>query len=266
MKKFFKRFYLAFILLFLYAPILTLIVFSFNESKLMASWTGFSFKWYEKLFSDPNILKIIWITLSVAVLSAVIATIIGTLAAIGIHQYKKFTKNLIINISYIPMVNADIVTGVSLLLFFIFVKMDRGYMTLLLAHITFNIPYVIFSVLPKLKQMNPELYDAALDLGATPAYATRKVILPEIMPGVITGFILSFTLSFDDFIISFFVTQGLTQNLSIYIYSMARKGINPSINALSAIMFVLVITLLIIINIRSNITAKKQSELRKETY
>jgi spermidine/putrescine transport system permease protein len=164
------------------------------------------------------------------------------------------------------MVNADIVTGVSLLLWFIFIKIDRGYMTLLLAHITFNIPYVIFSVLPKLKQMNPELYDAALDLGASPAKAIRKVILPEVMPGVVTGFILAFTLSFDDFIISFFATQGMTPNLSIYIYSMARKGINPSINALSAIMFVLVISLLIIINVRSNITAKKQAELRKENY
>ncbi len=266
MKRFFKRFYLAAILLFLYAPILTLIIYSFNESKVMANWTGFSFKWYERLFSDPNILKIIWITVSVAALSALIATAIGTLAAIGLNQYKKFSRNLITNISYIPMVNADIVTGVSLLLWFIFIKMDRGYMTLLLAHITFNIPYVIFSVLPKLKQMNPELYDAALDLGASPAAAIRKVILPEVMPGVVTGFILAFTLSFDDFIISFFATQGMTPNLSIYIYSMARKGINPSINALSAIMFVLVISLLIIINVRSNITAKKQAELRKENY
>lgn len=265
MRRFIKRFYLALILLFLYAPIVTLIVFSFNESKVMAKWTGFSFKWYEQLFSDPNILKIIWITLSVAILSAVIATIIGTLAAIGINQYKKFTRNFIINISYIPMVNADIVTGVSLLLWFIFIKVERGYMTLLLAHITFNIPYVIFSVLPKLKQMNPELYDAALDLGATPASAVRKVILPEILPGIVTGLILAFTLSFDDFIISFFATQGMTPNLSIYIYSMARKGINPSINALSAIMFVLVITLLIVINVRSNIAARKNALARKET-
>ena len=263
MKRFIKRFYLAIILLFLYAPILALIVYSFNESKIMANWTGFSFKWYEQLFSDPHIIEILWVTLSIAVLSAFCATIIGTLAAIGLNQYKKFTRNFITNVSYIPMVNADIVTGVSLLLMFIFIKIDRGYMTLLLAHITFNIPYVIFSVLPKLKQMNPELYDAALDLGASPAYAARKVILPEIMPGVVTGFILAFTLSFDDFIISFFATQGMTPNLSIYIYSMARKGINPSINALSAIMFVLVITLLIVINVRSNITAKNNAELKK---
>jgi spermidine/putrescine transport system permease protein len=149
------------------------------------------------------------------------------------------------------MINADIVTGISLLLLFIFINMPRGYLTMLLAHITFNIPYVILAVLPKLTQMDPQTYEAALDMGATPTYAVQKVVLPQIMPGIFTGFLLAFTMSFDDFVISFFTTQGLTQNLSVYIYSMARVGINPMINALSAIMFVIVISLLLVVNLRT---------------
>lgn len=250
--------------MFLYAPILVLIIFSFNEQSTMGSFEGFSLKWYEKLFHDPIIMESVNTTLSVALLSAIFSTIIGTAAAIGIKQYKKFKRNLVLNLSYVPMVNADIVTGVSLLLLFIFTTMDRGYTTLLLAHITFNLPYVIFAVLPLLNQMNPEIYDAALDLGATPMQAVKKVIIPAIMPGIITGFIMAFTLSFDDFIISFFATQGTISNLSIYIFSMARVGINPAINALSAIMFVVIITLLVVVNVRTNIAAKNLNQQRKE--
>ncbi len=246
----------------MYLPIFALMVFSFNESKSMGHWTGFSLKWYEALFSDPVIAEALWVTLSVAVLSAIAATLIGTLAAVGIDNYRKKTKNVVINLTYIPMINADIVTGISLLLLFIFFNIPRGYVTMLLAHITFNIPYVIFAVLPKLRQMDQSTYEAALDMGANPSYAVRKVIMPQITPGIVTGFILAFTMSFDDFMISFFTTQGTTQNLSVYVYSMARVGINPMINALSAIMFVVVIVLLLVVNLNS-FKKKDVRELRR---
>lgn len=260
MKKHLSRVYLGIILVFMYLPIATLIIFSFNKSKNMAVWSGFSLHWYEKLFSDPTIGNAVWVTLSVALISAVAATLIGTLAAVGVNSFRRRSRNTVLNITYIPMINADIVTGISLLLLFIFINLPRGYLTMLFAHITFNIPYVILSVLPKLTQMDPQTYEAALDMGASPAYAVRKVVLPQILPGIFTGFLLAFTMSFDDFVISFFTTQGLTQNLSVYIYSMARVGINPTINALSAIMFIIVISLLLVVNLR---TMKKYKVSRK---
>ncbi len=263
MKRLSKRFYIGIILLFLYLPIITLIVFSFNESKTMARWSGFSFKWYGELFTDPIILDAIFVTLSIALLASLISTVIGTLAAFGINGMKKHAKSLTMSGTYIPMINADIVTGVSMLLLFILLKIPRGYVTLLIAHITFCLPYVVLSVLPRLKSMDTALYEAALDMGATPRQAMFKVVLPDIMPGVVTGFILAFTLSFDDFVISFFSTQGTLSNLSVYIYSMAKLGINPKINALSAIMFVVVIVLLIIINKRSpDVLAAQSSEAK----
>lgn len=256
---FFKRFYMGIVLLFLYAPILVLIVFSFNESRTMAKWSGFTFDWYAKLFNDSIIMDSLWVTVSVAFISAFIAVIVGTLAAIGIMNYKrKSVRSLVLNITNIPMINADIVTGIAMLLLFIFLGIPRGYSTMLISHIAFNIPYVILSVMPKLRQLDMSLYEAALDMGAQPAYAIRKVMLPQIMPGIVTGFILAFTMSFDDFVISFFSTQGLTQNLSIYVYSMAKVGINPKINALSAIMFIVMVTLLLIVNARANIISKKK--------
>lgn len=251
MRSFIRRFYIVIVLLFLYVPILTLIVFSFNASSTMAKWGGFSLKWYGELFTDRQILDALAVTVSIALLSALISTVIGTLAAFGINGFKKRSKSMLIGVSYIPMVNADIVTGVSLLLLFILLKLPRGYVTMLIAHITFCLPYTTLSVLPRLRSMDMALYEAALDMGATPRQALRKVVLPEIMPGIVTGLILAFTLSFDDFVISFFSTQGVLPNLSIYIYSMARKGIKPEINALSAIMFVVVIALLILINKRN---------------
>jgi len=251
MKSFFRRFYLVIILIFLYAPILTLIAFSFNESRTMAHWGGFSLKWYGELFTNSDIVGAITVTLSIAVLSALIATVIGTFAAIGINNFRKRPKAFMMSLSYIPMVNADIVTGISMLLLFILLQVPRGYFTLLIAHITFCLPYTVLSVLPRLKAMDSSLYEAALDMGATPRQAIRRVVIPDIMPGIVTGMILAFTLSFDDFVISFFTTQGMLSNLSIYIYSMAKKGIKPEINALSAIMFVVVMLLLIVINKRS---------------
>lgn len=257
MVKFIKRFYLAILLFFLYLPIVVLMIYSFNSGSNMSVWEGFSFRWYASLFQNREIMEALWVTLSVAVLSSLIAVIIGTLAAIGISDYRKTAKNIVINLTYIPMVNADIVTGISMLLLFIFLRIPRGYGTLLLAHIAFNVPYVIFAVLPRLKQLDKNLYEAALDMGATPSYAVRKVMIPELMPGIVTGFIMAFTMSFDDFLISFFSTQGMVNNLSVYIYSRAKIRITPEVNALSTIMFVLVITLLIIINVRSSKYTKK---------
>ena len=251
MMKILKKSYVGLVLLFLYAPILLLIVFSFNKSKTMGYWTGFTLDWYIQLFQNDSIMQSLYITVSIAFVSAVISTVMGTIAAIGIYDMKKLPRNLFLNISYLPILNPDIVTGISLMILFLFMNMKMGWMTMLIAHTSFNVPYVLFSVLPKLRQMNEHMYEAALDLGATPMYALRRVVLPEIMPGIITGALLSFTLSLDDFVISLF-TGGNVQNLSVMIYSMTKRGINPQINALSAIMFVCILTLLLIVNKRQS--------------
>lgn len=246
-----KRIYLALILIFLYMPILVLIVQSFNAGKSRAKWEGFSFRWYGELFQDQRILNALYVTLSVAVLAMVAATILGTLAAIGIHAMKKRPQALMMTLTNLPNTMPDIVTGISLMLLFLFTKVERGYATMLLAHITFDTPYVILSVLPKLKQMNRHTYEAALDLGATPLYALFHVIIPECKGGIITGALLAFTLSLDDFTISYFTTSPLVQNLSTLIYSAARKGIKPTLNALSALMFVALLVLLLVVNRRT---------------
>ena len=251
MMKWFKRCYLGLILVFLYVPILVLIVQSFNAGKSRAKWEGFSFRWYIELFRDERILNALYVTLSIAVLAMVISTILGTLAAIGIHAMKKRPQALMMTLTNLPNTMPDIVTGISLMLLFIFTKVERGYVTMLLAHITFDVPYVILSVLPKLKQMNRHTYEAALDLGATPMYALFHVIIPQCKQGIITGAMLAFTLSLDDFTISYFTTSPLVQNLSTLIYSAARKGIEPSLNALSALMFVSLLVLLLIVNRRT---------------
>ncbi|HZJ58098.1 MAG TPA: ABC transporter permease [Clostridia bacterium] len=256
-----KRFYIGIIFFFLYAPILILMIFSFNNSRYMSRWDGFSLKWYADLFSDRDILSALYYTVLIAILSTIIATVIGLVAAVGIHDMNKLGKGIVINISYLPVLNPDIVTGISLMMLFVLMNMEPGFLTLLLAHITFNIPYVIFSILPKLKQMNKHLYEAALDLGATPFYAFRKIILPEIMPGVVTGMILAFTLSIDDFVISYFTTGAGVSNLSIIIYSMARVGIKPTINALSTLLFVSVLLLLLIVNKRTTNNTGKENVL-----
>lgn len=248
--KFLQRFYAFLIFAFLYAPIGVLILFSFNESKSRANWTGFTFKWYFELIKDSDIMNSLRYTLIIAALASIFATVIGTAAAIGIFRMNKIPKALIMNVTYLPVLNPDIVTGISLMLMFIFIKVPLGFISMLLAHITFNIPYVIISVLPKLKQLNSNIYEAALDLGASPMYAYRRVILPQILPGVITGFLLAFTLSIDDFVISFFTTGSGVSNLAITIYAMARRGINPKINALLTLMFIFVLGLLVIVNKR----------------
>ena len=247
-----RRIYASLIYIFLYAPIVILILFSFNESSSKTKFTGFSLKWYRELFENPSIMSALVYTLICALLSSLIATVIGTVTAVGINKMRKGPKNFLMNLTYIPMLNPEIVTGVSLMLLFAFLNFGLGFSTMLLAHISFNIPYVIISVLPKLKQMNPHLYEAALDLGAHPLYAFCNVVLPEIKSGIVTGFLFAVTMSIDDFVISFFTTGNGVQNLSTYIYSATKRGIKPEINALSALMFAVMLVLLLIVNSRDD--------------
>lgn len=263
-KRYLSKIYLGLVFIFLYAPIIVLAVFSFNESRSRGNWTGFTLKWYIELFHDRDIRLAFYYTISIAIASAIISTIIGTISAIGINSMKGKTKALILNVNYLPVVNPDIVTGISLMILFISFNMDFGFNTMLLAHIVFNIPYVILSVLPKLKQLDVHMTEAAMDLGATPMYALRKVIIPEIKPGIITGFLMAFTLSIDDFIISYFTKGEGVTNLSIVIYSMARRGVRPTINALSTIMLSVVLILMILINKRTNSAEKANKFKRKE--
>lgn len=260
-EKWIKRFYAFLLYLFLYAPIIVLIIYSFNSSKSRGKWEGFTLKWYVELFKDRQIMEALYYTVLVAFLASVIATIIGTLAAIGIHDAGPVRKKLLLNLNYLPVLNPDIVTGVALMSLYIFVGKQMGLVTMLLSHITFNVPYVVLSVLPKLKQLNKHLAEAAMDLGATPFYAFRKVVLPEIMPGIVSGALIAFTMSIDDFVISFFTTGSGVQNLSIKIFSMARRGLNPKINALSTLMFLTVLILLLIINRKSSLEIKGKDDV-----
>ena len=248
---FVKKMYVGAILILMYAPIMLLMVFSFNRSKLPV-WNGFTFEWYIKMFQDQGIQQAFIYTLLIALISSAIATLIGTFAAIGINGMRGWQKNMVMNITYIPLLSPDIVIGISLMMLFSVIKLPFGLPTLIVSHITFNIPYVILSVTPKLKQMNYNLYEAALDLGATPWYAFKKVIFPEIMPGVIAGAFIAFTLSIDDFVVSFFNKGAGVDTLPIKIYAMARKGVNPTINAISTIMFVTIITILLFMNLKAN--------------
>ncbi len=247
-KRFLQKFYLGIILLFLYAPILILIVLSFNKSKSRSKWGGFTFDWYIKLFQNDDIMSALYTTLFIAILSALIATIIGTFAAIAMNNMKKVPRSILMAVSNIPMLNADIVTGISLMLLFVAFNYTLGFSSVLMAHITFNIPYVILSVMPKLKQLNKSTYEAALDLGASRSYAFYKVVFPEIFPGVLSGFLLSFTMSLDDFVITHFTKGASIDTLSTKIYSEVRKGIKPEMYALSTLLFGSVIILLVIIN------------------
>ena len=251
--KLIKRFYTFLIFGFLYAPIAVLAVFSFNDSKSTAKWEGFTLDWYQSLFQNSYIMKSLYYTVLVAVVASIIATIIGTFAAFGIFYMKSWKQKAILNVNSIPILNPDIVTGISLMTLFVALNMELGLITMIIAHVTFCVPYVVLSVLPKFKQMPSEMLEAALDLGATPWYAFKKVIYPEIKPGIVTGALIAFTLSIDDFVISFFNTGNGVSNLSIAIYSMARRGIKPEINALSTLMFLSVLVLLLILNKRTKI-------------
>ena len=243
-----QKIYIALIFIFLYAPIVTLIVLSFNGSRTRAKWGGFTFKWYGALFQNRDILQALFNTLLIALIAALVSTIIGTIACIAIMSLKKKSRAIIMGITNIPMLNAEIVTGISLMLLFISFGFRFGLGTILLSHITFCIPYVILSVMPRMRQMNPHTYEAALDLGAGPVYGFFKVVFPDIMPGVLSGFLMAFTMSLDDFIITHFTKGAGVDTLSTKIYTEVKKGIKPEMYALSTIIFLTVLVLLLLVN------------------
>lgn len=252
LRKFVSDFYMVLILIFLYAPILTMMVLSFNRSKSRTQWGGFTLQWYTQMFDSRSIMSALSTTLIIAFLAALIATLLGTVAAISIQAMKPIPRTVFLGITNIPMLNAEIVTGISLMLCFIAFGISLGFKTILISHITFCIPYVILSVLPKLKQTDRYIYEAALDLGASPLRAFFKVVLPDIMPGILSGFLLAFTMSLDDFIITHFTKGAGINTLSTLIYSEVRRGIRPSMYALSTIIFLVVLILLIFVNFRTS--------------
>ena len=252
MKKFLKGLYIAIILLFLYLPIGVLMVLSFNESKSMSIWTGFSTRWYEEMFSNEMILDAVWNTFTIAICAAAASTVIGVLACLGISRMRSRSQKVIMAFNNIPLLNADIVTGISLMMTFLVFGISLSWGTVLLSHITFCIPYVILSVMPKIKQLSPNMYEAALDLGATPAYAFRKVILPDLMQGITSGFLLAFTMSVDDFVVTHFTRGAGINTISTLIYSQVKVGIRPTLFALSTVIFVIVLVVLVISNVVQN--------------
>lgn len=264
MKKVFAKIYIWILLVALYAPIVFIAIFSFTESKVLGNWTGFSTRLYTNLFTggmqgSASLLSAVENTLLIALIAALFSMVLGTIAAIGIHNLRGRKKQAIVFLNNIPMINPDVITGVSLFLLFVFLRISQGYATVILAHITFCTPYVVLSVMPKLSQMNPNIYEAALDLGATPSQALWKVLVPELKPGMISGFILAFTMSLDDFAVTFFTrgTIGL-DTLSTYIYTDARKGgLTPELRPLMTLIFLIVLILLVFINLREMKQTKK---------
>lgn len=262
-RKIIAKSYLWLLLLVLYTPIAIIAIFSFTETKVLGNWTGFSLNLYKNMFvgeSSGPMLSAIKNTLMIAIIAATFSTLLGSLSAIGIYNLKNRQRKAITFLNNIPMINPDIITGISLFLLFVWLGISQGYITVILAHITFCTPYVVLSVMPRLTGMNQNIYEAALDLGATPFQALRKVIIPEIKPGIVSGFILAFTLSIDDFAVSLFTKGNIgMETLSTYIYSDARKGgLTPELRALSTLVFVTVLVLLIVINYRSQRQAKKE--------
>ena len=255
-KRIFGKVIMTLALIFFYLPIVFMIIFSFNSSKSLTHFTGFSTLWYEKMFANRDMMESLYITIIVAVLATVISTIIGTISAIGLSKSKKIVKKIVLQLNDFPIMNPEIVTAIGLMLLFITLRVEKGFMTMLLAHIAFCTPYVILSVMPKIRALDPNLADAAMDLGATPWQALTKVIVPQIMPGIVSGALIAFTMSFDDFIISYFVTGGGVKNLSIMVYTMSKR-VNPSINAISTLVVILITIVLIIINVVPMIRAKR---------
>ena len=259
MKKVLKGIYLALIILFLYLPIFTLMVLSFNEGKTMNAWTGFSFRWYREMFSNRTIMEALGNTLTIAFWAAAAATVVGVMACIGLNAMKEKHRSFFMGLNNIPLLNADIVTGISLMLSFLLFGISLNYGTVLFAHITFCIPYVILSVMPKFRQLENHTFEAALDLGASPAYAFFKVVLPDIMPGIISGFLLSFTMSVDDFVITHFTRGAGINTLSTLVYSQVKVGIRPTLYALSTVIFAAVFVILKLVNIISNKREEKRA-------
>lgn len=252
---------LALMLLFFYGPIVIMMVFSFNDSKSLTGWAGFSMQWYEKLFDDSQILSSVQTSVSIAFTATIISTIVGTMTAIGLSKHKKIVKEVLKTANNFPVLNPEIVTAIGFMLLFSSLQITKGYGTMLIAHITFCTPYVILTVLPKLRSLDASLADAAMDLGATPSQALWKVILPQLTPAIISGALIAFTMSFDDFVISYFVTGKGVSNISIMVYTMSKR-INPTINALSTIIVVIISILLILINV---IPALKKNKRKVRT-
>ena len=245
------------ILLFLYAPIFVMMLFSFNSGRTRADFTGFSAQWYVEMFQNEEMLGALRNTLIVAVCASVIATVLGTYIAFIIAKMSPVNKSISMKLLNIPMLNAEIITGVSLMFFFVFLSFSLGFTTLLIAHVIFDVPYVVLSILPRLRQMNKSVYEAALDLGATPAFAFRRVILPDVLPGILSGALLAFTMSFDDFIISYYTSGPGFVTLSVYINTMTKRAVPLTVNALSTFIFVMVFILLLITNLRNKKTTKE---------
>lgn len=233
---------------FFYLPIITTVIFSFNSSKSLTHFTGFSLKWYGELLKDANIMSAVSVSVTIAVISTAVSTVLGTLTAIGLSKNKKIIREILLSVNNIPVMNPDIVTAIGLMIFFSALKIEKGYLTMLIAHISFSTPYVITSVYPKIRELDPNIANAAMDLGATPMQALRKVILPMLKPGIYAGMLLAFTMSFDDFIVSYFVSGNGVMNISIIVYNMTKRT-NPTINALSSIVILVIITTLIIMNV-----------------
>ena len=263
MKKWLKNIYLVLIIIFFYLPIIYVVIFSFNSSKSLSNFTGFSLQWYEKMFSNRTMLESIYYTVLVAVIATVVSTIFGTISAIGLSKQSRAVKELVKQINNLPMLNPDIVTAISLMLFFSILSIQSGFFTLLLAHIIFCIPYVFLSVTPRLRSLDENTIEAALDLGCTPFQAIVKVIVPQIMPGILSGALVAFTMSFDDFIISYFTTGPGINNISTYVYSSVKR-INPSVNALSTIIIVVITIIITIVNVIPMIRNRKRVKNVKE--
>lgn len=262
--KIFSRLYLLLMLVFMYLPIVYMCVFSFNGSKSLTKWSGFSTQWYERLFSDATIGEAVYYTFLVAILATIFSTIIGTITAIGLSKSRYIIKEIVTNINDLPMMNPDIVTAIGLMLLFASLGLEKGFTTMLIAHITFCTPYVILNVMPKLRGLDPNIAEAAMDLGAKPYQALMKVIVPQIAPGIMSGALIAFTMSIDDFVISYFVTGNGVKNISILVYSMSKR-LNPTINALSTIMVTIITVVLILINVVPVINSRiKNRKLSKE--
>ena len=259
LKKWIGKSYLGLIMLFFYVPILYVIVFSFNESKSLTRFTGFSLEWYEKMFRSRPIMEAVYYTVVIALIATVVSTIIGTITAIGLSKSRRVLREVVLQINDIPMLHPEIVTAIGFMLLFTSLNIQKGFWTLLIAHIVFCIPYVILSVMPKLRQLDDNLAEAALDLGATPMQALTRVIIPQIMPGIVSGALIAFTMSFDDFIISFFTTGPGVNNIAIYVYSSIKR-INPSINALSTIIVLVVTLVLVLVNVIPVIRDRKKGK------
>ncbi len=254
--------FMGLMMVFLYAPILYTIIFSFNAGKSLTKFTGFSLKWYEKMFANKTMMESLFYTIACAVIATIVSTIVGTVTAIGLSKSKKVVRNVVEQVNQLPIMNPEIVTAIGLLMLFSFAHIEKGFFTMLLAHIMFCIPYVILSVMPKLRSLNPNLAEAAMDLGCTPFQALTKVIVPQCMPGIISGALIAFTMSFDDFVISYFVTGNGVSNISILVYTESRR-VNPSINALSTLIVLIITVSLVLLNVIPTLAAKKQKKVKE---